>query len=161
MLEFTIGAAAVAVGFAGYLNALLGQVAGVTLPDAITAPPGDGGVVNVFGIAIVLLVGYLLVRGIAMTARATTIFVAATLLVLALVLVVGGASVDGGNWEPYFPFGWSGVVGGAALVFFAYIGFDIVATTAEETKNPQRSMPIGILGSLAIVTLLYVGSPAC
>jgi len=155
VLEFTIGASAVAVGFAGYLNALLDQVFGVTLPDAITAPPGDGGTVNVFGIAIVLLVGYLLVRGIGMTAKATIAFVATTLVVLALVLVVGGTSVDSGNWSPYFPFGWSGVVGGAALVFFAYIGFDIVATTAEESKNPQRSMPIGILGSLAIVTIIY------
>jgi APA family basic amino acid/polyamine antiporter len=156
VLEFTIGASAVAVGFAGYLNALLDQVAGVTLPDAITAPPGDGGSVNVFGIAIVLLVGLLLVRGIGMTAKATAMFVAATLAVLALVLLVGVTAVDTGNWHPYLPFGWSGVVGGAALVFFAYIGFDIVATTAEETNNPQRSMPIGILGSLAIVTVVYV-----
>ncbi len=156
VLEFTIGASAVAVGFAGYLNALLDQVAGVALPEAITAPPGDGGTVNVFGIAIVLLVGLLLVRGIGMTAKATMLFVAATLGVLAIVLVAGGTSVDAGNWDPYFPFGWSGVVGGAALVFFAYIGFDIVATTAEETKRPQRSMPIGILGSLAIVTVVYI-----
>jgi APA family basic amino acid/polyamine antiporter len=156
VLEFTIGASAVAVGFAGYLNALLDQVAGVTLPDAITAPPGEGGTVNVFGIAIVLFVGYLLLRGIGMTAKATAAFVAATLAVLALVLVVGVTDVDAGNWDPYFPFGWSGVVGGAALVFFAYIGFDIVATTAEETKNPARSMPIGILASLAIVTVIYV-----
>ena len=155
VLEFTIGASAVAVGFAGYLNALLDQVAGITLPDAITAPPGEGGSVNVFAIAIVLLVGYLLVRGIGMTAKATLAFVAATLAVLALVLAVGVTEVDTANWDPFFPFGWSGVIGGAALVFFAYIGFDIVATTAEETKRPQRSMPIGILGSLAIVTLLY------
>ena len=89
MLEFTIGSAAVAVGFAGYLNALLDQVAGVTLPDAITAPPGEGGTVNVFGIAIVLLVGYLLIRGIGMTAKATLAFVVTTLAVLALVLATG------------------------------------------------------------------------
>ncbi len=114
VLEFTIGASAVAVGFAGYLNALLDQVLGVTLPDAIT------------------------------------------IAVLLLVLATGVTEVDTGNWDPYFPFGFSGVVGGAALVFFAYIGFDIVATTAEESKNPSRTMPIGILGSLAIVTLLYV-----
>jgi APA family basic amino acid/polyamine antiporter len=160
VLEFTIGASAVAVGFAGYLNALLDQVAGVTLPAAITAPPGEGGTVNVFGIAIVLLVGYLLIRGIGMTAKATLVFVGATLAVLALVLATGVSEVDAGNWDPFLPFGWSGVVGGAALVFFAYIGFDIVATTAEETKNPQRSMPIGILASLAIVTLIYVAVAA-
>jgi basic amino acid/polyamine antiporter, APA family len=160
VLEFTIGASAVAVGFAGYLNALLDQVAGVTLPDAITAPPGDGGTVNVFAIAIVLLVGYLLIRGIGMTAKATLAFVVTTLLVLALVLVTGVSHVESSNWDPFLPFGWSGVVGGAALVFFAYIGFDIVATTAEETKNPSRSMPIGILASLAIVTLIYVAVAA-
>jgi APA family basic amino acid/polyamine antiporter len=160
VLEFTIGAAAVAVGFAGYLNALLDQVADVTLPAAITAPPGEGGSVNVFGIAIVLLVGALLIRGIGMTAKATMAFVAATLAVLAVVLVAGAGSVATGNWDPYFPFGFAGVIGGAALVFFAYIGFDIVATTAEESKNPRRSMPIGILASLAIVTLLYVAVAA-
>ncbi|MEA2194876.1 MAG: basic amino acid/polyamine antiporter, family [Solirubrobacteraceae bacterium] len=156
VLEFTIGASAVAVGFAGYLNALLDQVFGVTLPDAITAPPGDGGSVNVFGIGLVVFVGLLLIRGIAMTAKATITFVAITLAVLLLVLVTGVSHVDSGNWSPYFPFGFSGVVGGAALVFFAYIGFDIVATTAEESTNPKRSMPIGILGSLAIVTVIYV-----
>jgi APA family basic amino acid/polyamine antiporter len=155
VLEFTIGASAVAVGFAGYLNALLDQVFGVTLPDAITAPPGDGGTVNVFGIGIVLFVGLLLIRGIGMTAKATITFVAITLAVLLLVLVTGVTEVNSGNWSPYFPFGFSGVVSGAALVFFAYIGFDVVATTAEETRDPSRTMPIAILGSLAIVTLLY------
>jgi len=89
VLEFTIGASAVAVGFAGYLNALLEQVAGITLPAAIIAPPADGGTVNVFAIAIVLFVGLLLVRGIGMTAKATIVFVAVTLAVLALVLAVG------------------------------------------------------------------------
>ena len=156
VLEFTIGASAVAVGFAGYLNALLDQVFGVTLPGAITAPPGDGGSVNVFAIGIVVFVGLLLIRGIGMTAKATITFVAVTIGVLLLVLAVGVTDVDTNNWDPYFPFGFSGVVGGAALVFFAYIGFDIVATTAEECKDPKRSMPIAILGSLAIVTLLYV-----
>jgi len=156
VLEFTIGASAVAVGFAGYLNALLDQVFGVTLPDAITAPPGDGGTVNIFAIGLVLFVGLLLIRGIGMTAKATITFVAVTIAVLLLVLAVGVTEVDTSNWEPYFPFGFSGVVGGAALVFFAYIGFDIVATTAEESKDPSRTMPIGIIGSLAIVTLLYI-----
>ncbi len=156
VLEFTIGASAVAVGFAGYLNALLDQVFGVTLPDAITAPPGEGGKVNVFGIGIVLFVGLLLIRGIGMTAKATITFVAITIAVLLLVLATGVTEVDTGNWDPYFPFGFSGVVGGAALVFFAYIGFDIVATTSEEARNPQRDIPIGIFASLGICTVLYI-----
>jgi APA family basic amino acid/polyamine antiporter len=160
ILEFTIGAAAVGVSFAGYLNSLLDQIFGVTLPDGITAPPGDGGSVNVFAIAVVLVVGAILVRGIRITARATIYLVAITIAVLLVVIGVGATEVDSGNWEPYFPNGWSGVREGAALVFFAYIGFDVVATTAEETKNPQRSMPIGIIGSLAIVTVLYLAVAA-
>ncbi|HUR84979.1 MAG TPA: amino acid permease [Solirubrobacteraceae bacterium] len=156
VLEFTIGASAVAVGFAGYLNSLLDQLSGVTLPDAIAAPPGDGGTVNVFGIAVVLLVGLVLIRGIRVTARATTVLVALTLAVLLLVVAVGSTDVDTANWSPFTPFGFDGIVGGASLVFFAYIGFDVVATCAEEARDPQRTMPIGIIGSLAIVTVLYI-----
>jgi APA family basic amino acid/polyamine antiporter len=156
VLEFTIGASAVAVGFAGYLNSLLDQLFGVTIPQAIATPPGEGGTVNVFGIAIVLLVGVILIRGIRMTARATTLLVGVTLAVLLLVVAVGSTDVHTANWHPFAPFGWSGIVGGASLVFFAFIGFDVVATTAEEARDPQRSMPIGIIGSLAIVTVIYV-----
>ena len=155
VLEFTLGASAVAVGFAGYLNSLLDQLFGVTVPEAISAPPGEGGTVNVFGIAIVLLVGLILVRGIRITARATTVLVGLTLAVLLLVIAVGSTEVDTANWHPFAPFGLHGIVAGASLVFFAFIGFDVVATTAEEARDPQRSMPRGIIGSLAIVTVLY------
>lgn len=156
VLEFTIGAAAVAVGFAGYLDALLDQVAGVTLPEAIAAPPGDGGTVNVFAVAVVLLVGVLLVRGVRVSSKANVWLVGLTVLVLLVVIGVGATEVDTGNWSPFTPFGWDGVVSGASVVFFAYIGFDIVATTAEEAKRPQRDLPVGIIGSLAVVTVLYV-----
>jgi len=159
-LEFTIGAAAVSVGFAGYLNSLLDQTFGFTLPGSITAGPGDGGVVNIFAVAVVLLVGWLLVRGIKITAKANVWLVALTVLVLLTVIAFGAFEVDSGNWSPFTPFGLDGIIGGAALVFFAYIGFDIVATAAEETRNPQRDMPIGILGSLAVVTVLYVAVSA-
>ena len=155
-LEFTIGAAAVSVGFAGYLNAFLDQVFNTTLPDSIAAPPGDGGEFNLFAFAVVLLVGALLIRGIRLTSRANFWLVGLTLAVLAVVIGVGATEVDTDNWSPYFPEGWSGVREGAAILFFAYIGFDIVATTAEETKRPQRDMPIGIIGSLLVVTVLYV-----
>ena len=155
-LEFTIGASAVSVGFAGYLNSLLDQVFGFTLPQAITAGPGDGGTINLFAIAVVLVVGFLLVRGIRITAKANVWLVALTIVVLLTVVLFGAFEVDSANWSPFTPFGLNGIVGGAALVFFAYIGFDIVATAAEETRNPQRDMPIGIIGSLAVVTLLYV-----
>jgi APA family basic amino acid/polyamine antiporter len=155
VLEFTLGASAVAVGFAGYLNSLLDQLFGATIPAAISSPPGDGGTVNVFGIAIVLLVGFILIRGIRITARTTTLLVGITLAVLLLVIAVGSTEIHTANWHPFTPFGVDGIVGGASLVFFAFIGFDVVATTAEEARDPQRSMPIGIIGSLAIVTVLY------
>jgi basic amino acid/polyamine antiporter, APA family len=155
-LEFTIGASAVAVGFAGYLNSLLDQLFGVTLPEAITAPPGDGGSVNVLAMLLVVAMGALLVRGVRVSAKANGWMVVLILVVLGLVILVGGTKVDTGNWSPFSPFGFSGIEAAAAVVFFAYIGFDIVATTAEETKEPQRDLPRGILGSLAVVTVLYV-----
>jgi basic amino acid/polyamine antiporter, APA family len=160
VLEFTIGAAAVSVGFAGYLNSLLDQVFGITLPASISAPPGDGGTFNLFAVLVVLLVGALLVRGVRLTARANIWLVALTVLVLLVVIGVGATEIDTANWTPYFPNDWAGVREGAALLFFAYIGFDIVATTAEESREPQRSMPIGILGSLGVVTVLYLAVAA-
>jgi APA family basic amino acid/polyamine antiporter len=156
VLEFTIGASAVAVGFAGYLNSLLDLIGLGTLPDSLSAPPGEGGSFNLLAVLVVLVVGFLLVRGTRITAKANTAMVVLILAVLLLVIGAGATEVDSGNWSDFFPFGWSGVVSGASIVFFAYIGFDIVATTAEESKNPQRDMPIGILGSLAVVTVLYV-----
>jgi APA family basic amino acid/polyamine antiporter len=155
-LEFTVGAAAVAIGWSGQLNATLDQIFGVTLPDAITAPPSEGGVVNLLGMLLVLGLTYLLVRGIRISSRANIVMVVVTIAVLLLVIAVGSTEVSTSNWDPFFPFGVSGIIGGAALVFFAFIGFDIVATTAEEARTPQRDMPRGILGSLVITTLLYV-----
>ncbi|MBW3608085.1 MAG: amino acid permease [Actinobacteria bacterium] len=155
-LEFTVGAAAVAIGWSGQLNATLEQIFGVTLPEAITAPPSEGGVVNLLGMLLVFALTYLLVRGIRISSRANIIMVIVTIAVLLVVIAVGATEVNTANWDPFFPFGFSGVIGGAALVFFAFIGFDIVATTAEEARKPQRDMPRGILGSLAITTVLYV-----
>jgi APA family basic amino acid/polyamine antiporter len=157
VLEFTVGASAVAVGWSAYLNSTLDQIFGVTLPTSISGPPSaEGGIVNLPAMAIVAALAYVLVRGIRITAKANIALVAITILVLLVVIAVGGTEIDSGNWSPFAPFGLSGIVGGAALVFFAYIGFDIVATSAEETREPQRDMPIGIISSLAIVTILYV-----
>ncbi len=157
ILEFTLGAATVAVGFGGYLNALLDTAFGISLPDSITAPPGSpGGVFNVTAVLLVLVVIYLLVRGIRLSSRFNIVLVVITLAVILTVIGVGAIEVNSANWTPYFPFGFEGIASGAALIFFAYIGFDIVATTAEETRRPQRDMPLGIIGSLAIVTVLYM-----
>jgi basic amino acid/polyamine antiporter, APA family len=155
-LEFIVGASAVAVGWSAYLNATLDQIFDFTLPASISGPPAaEGGVINLPAIAIVLVLGLLLVRGIRITAKANLAITGITVAVLLLVIVVGGSEVDQDNWTPFLPFGWDGIVGGAAVVFFAYIGFDIVATTAEECRKPQRDMPIGIMGSLAVCTVLY------
>ena len=160
VLEFTVGAAAVGVGAAGFIDAILDRALGVSLPESISAPPAEGGVVNLPAVALVATLGALLFRGVRLTARANLVLVAVTIAVLLLVIAVGSTEVDTGNWDPYFPFGFDGVVGGAALVFFAFIGFDIVATTAEEARDPQRDLPQGIVGSLAVVTLLYVAVAA-
>jgi len=156
ILELTIGASTVAVGFGGYINAVLDSALGLSLPTSISAPPGEGGVFNVPAVLLVLALMGVLVRGIRLTARANIVLVAITLGVLALVIGAGAGEIDASNWSPYFPLGFAGVAAGAALIFFAYIGFDVVATAAEETRNPQRDMPLGIIGSLAIVTLIYV-----
>ena len=156
VLEFTVGASAVAVGWSAYLNSTLDQLFGITLPESISTAPSEGGVINLPAVLLVAAMVFLLVRGIRMTAKANIVLVVITVGVLLVVIAVGSTEIDTANWTPFAPFGVSGIFGGAALVFFAYIGFDIVATTAEETRRPQRDMPVGILASLAIVTVLYV-----
>jgi APA family basic amino acid/polyamine antiporter len=112
--------------------------------------------VNIPAFLIVMAITWLLMRGVRESARANNIMVVIKLLVLALFVVVGAMNIDTSNYVPFAPNGWRGIHQGAAIVFFAYIGFDAISTAAEETKNPQRNMPIGILGGLAICTLIYV-----
>jgi APA family basic amino acid/polyamine antiporter len=112
--------------------------------------------VNIPAFAIVMAITWLLLRGVKESARANNIMVAIKLLVLGLFVVVGAMHIDTSNYVPFAPNGWRGIHQGAAIVFFAYIGFDAISTAAEETKNPQRNMPIGILGGLAICTVIYV-----
>ncbi|TQK70803.1 amino acid permease [Nocardioides sp. SLBN-35] len=180
VLEFTVGAAALSTGFSAYLQEVLGIV-DVTLPTQISS--AADGLIDLPAVVIALLVTFLLIRGTKFSSRFNQVVVALKLVVVAAVIVVGIAHIDVSNWTPFIPdaqpapessggfadvplitsllglepavFGLAGVISGAAIVFFAFIGFDIVATTAEETKNPQRDVPIGILGSLAIVTVLY------
>jgi len=161
VLEYAVSNMAVAVGFSGYLNGLL-QYVGVQLPEAWSQPLFSaggygGGIFNLPAFLIVMLLTVLLVIGIRESARANNIMVA--IKVLAILLFIFGAakyvSID--NLRPFAPNGAQGVLTGAALVFFAYIGFDSVSTAAEETRNPQRNMPIGIIATLIICMLLYVG----
>jgi APA family basic amino acid/polyamine antiporter len=155
ILEYTVAAAAVAIGWSGYLVNLL-ESAGVTLPAALTAPPAMGGVVNLPALVVVGLVAGVLILGTRESAIANNVIVLVKLGAILLFLFVGALRLDPGLWVPFAPFGIQGVVTGAAIVFFAYIGFDAISTAAEEVKNPGRDLPLGILGSLAVSSILYV-----
>jgi APA family basic amino acid/polyamine antiporter len=173
ILEYALGAATVAVGWSGYLVSLLHDW-GIPFPAALSAAPGtavtlaNGAVIHaVFNLPAVLitaLVTVLLVIGIKESAAANSAIVMVKVTVVLLVIGAGAMFVNRAHWHPLIPpnagefgvFGWSGVLRGAAVIFFAYIGFDAVSTAAQESRSPQRDMPIGILGSLVICTVLYV-----
>jgi basic amino acid/polyamine antiporter, APA family len=157
--EYTVGSAAVAAGWSGYMVGLLKSV-GIELPKMWTAVPADGGLVNIPAVLIVLFLTYLLMLGTKESATLNKILVAIKLGVVVLFLFLATPHVNPVNWQPFLPFGFSGVAAGAAIVFFAYIGFDAVATAAEECKNPNRDLPIGIIGSLIVCTILYIAVAA-
>src|SRR6266403_2074495 len=177
ILEYAVGNVAVAIAWSGYFVSLLSGF-GVSFPDWLThgyrtalfsSDPSVHGLLarapHIFGVpillnlpafAIVMAVTWLLYRGVRESARANNIMVIVKLVVLGLFVGIGVFHIDPANYKPFAPNGWAGIHQGAAIVFFAYIGFDAISTAAEETKNPQRNMPIGILGGLAICTLIYV-----
>lgn len=157
ILEYGVACVAVAIGWSGYFNNLL-MLAGLELPHWATHPPGgpDGGIANLPAAIIVLLVTIILVVGIKESARATGLIVCLKLAVILFFIAVGAPSIDAANWTPFMPQGFAGVGAAAAIIFFAYIGFDAVSTTAEEARNPQRDLPIGIIASLGICTVLYI-----
>lgn len=157
VLEYAVGAAAVAVGWSGYLRVILAGL-GVQLPSSLTHAPGSapGAIVNLPALLIVLVISAILYIGISESARLNSIIVSIKLVVVVLVIVIGGFYIKPANWSPFAPMGWGGVMKGAAVIFFAYIGFDAVSTAAEEVINPNRDLPLGILGSLFVCTLLYI-----
>ncbi len=164
-LEYAMGAATVSVSWSSYVTKLLASF-GVHLPHILTASPFDAvpGVINLPAIFIITSISMLLIRGISESATVNSIIVVVKVAVVLTVIGFGIFYVHPANWHPFVPpntgefghFGWSGVMRGAATVFFAYIGFDAVSTAAQETRDPARDMPIGILGSLAICTVLYI-----
>ena len=161
VLEYGVSSVAVAIGWSGYFNKLL-EIAGIHLPHWATHAPGgpEGGIINLPAMIIVLLCTWVLVVGIKESARVTTIIVVIKLAVIGFFIAVGADHVDTGNWLPYMPNGFAGVGAAAAVVFFAYIGFDAVSTTSEEARNPQRDIPIAIIASLGICTVLYLAVAA-
>ena len=174
VLEYALGAATVGVSWSRYLLELLSKV-GVHLPVELTCSPWekltlsdgtviDGGLINLPAIFIVSLLSLLLIRGTKESASMNNFLVVLKVAVVILFIVIGWGFIDPANYTPYIPentgvkgqFGWSGIAAGAGTVFFAFIGFDAVSTAAQEAKDPQKGMPIGILGSLVICTILYV-----
>ena len=172
VLEYALSTATVAVGWSGYFTSLLADV-GLHLPAALSGAPGETvtmgsttapGMFNLPAALIVAVVVWLLVLGIRQSANANTALVIIKAMVLVVFVLAGAAYVNKSNLTPFIPantgtfgaFGWSGIMRGAGVMFFAYIGFDAVSTAAQEAKNPQRDMPVGILASLAICTVIYI-----
>jgi basic amino acid/polyamine antiporter, APA family len=160
VLEYGVAVSAVAVGWGGYLQSLLASLFGIHLPNAISQPPGDHGVVNVPAVFLILAVAAVLIVGIRESARANTVMVVLKLAILLFFVAVGVFHIKGGNYSPWAPKGVSGTVDAAALIFFAYIGFDAVSTSGEEARRPGRDLPIAIIGSLLIATVLYIAVAA-
>jgi APA family basic amino acid/polyamine antiporter len=158
ILEYAVGSMTVAIGWSGYFQRILAEF-GVTLPQWMAAAP-PAGVINLPAVLIVLVITTLLVIGVRESARFNAIMVAIKVAAVLFFIAVGYSRVDTSNWSPFAPYGWSGIMGAGAVVFFAYIGFDAVSTTAEEAKNPQRDLPIGIIASLVICTVLYIAVAA-
>ncbi|HUK38066.1 MAG TPA: amino acid permease [Methanomicrobiales archaeon] len=156
ILEYSVSIAAVAIGWSGYLVNLLAGI-GIEFPAAFANPPGvSGGIVNLPAILIIAIITGLLIIGVKESAKVNNVIVLVKLSVIGLFLYLGFSHVNPMNWSPFLPYGWGGVITGAAIVFFAYIGFDAVSTAAEEVRDPQKNLPIGIIGSLIICTFLYI-----
>ena len=174
VLEYALGAATVGVSWSRYFLELLNKF-GIHLPHSLICSPWEtlklsdgtvieGGIINLPAIFIVVLLSLLLIRGTKESASMNNFLVVLKVCVVILFIVLGWSYIDSANYDPYIPantgvkgeFGISGIAAGAATVFFAFIGFDAVSTAEQEAKNPQKGMPIGILGSLLICTILYV-----
>jgi APA family basic amino acid/polyamine antiporter len=166
VLEYAVGAATVSVGWSGTIASIL-HSAGIDLPPTLLASPWDNpaGTVNLPAIIIIMLITGILIRGIQESATFNSIIVAVKLTVVIGFIVLGYGFINYDNYQPFLPenttgefgkFGWTGVLAAAGNIFFAYIGFDAVSTAAQEAKNPKRDMPIGIIGSLAVCTILYI-----
>ncbi|MEP7042682.1 MAG: amino acid permease [Dokdonella sp.] len=170
VLEYAVGAAVVSVGWSGYMNGLLAhsdlfglvQPGGLALPEALRSGPYAGGSFNLLALLISLVITFLLVIGTSKSAKVNSVLVAIKIIALTVFICIALPAVKSSNFEPFLPGGWGsplggvGVLGAAASIFFAYVGFDAVSTAAEETKNPNRNIPIGLIGSLTICTIFYL-----
>ena len=161
ILEYVVSNVVVAIGFSAYTKSQLSAF-GFNLPERWSTPVWESGhwtgsYFNVPAFVIIFILTVLLVRGVRESAEANNVMVAIKIGAILIFLMVGGALVNPSNWHPFAPSGFGGIVTGGAIVFFTYIGFDSVSTAAEEARNPQRDLPIGIIGSLIVCTVLYIG----
>jgi basic amino acid/polyamine antiporter, APA family len=156
LLEYGVSAAAVAVGWSQYLNELLDNLFGFTIPDSISQAPEQGGILNIPAVVLVLLCASLLIRGASESAKVNAVMVLIKIGVLALFVVIGLQGWDSDNLSNFSPHGLNGITSAAGIIFFSYIGLDAVSTAGEEVKDPRRNMPLAIIGALLVVTALYV-----
>jgi APA family basic amino acid/polyamine antiporter len=173
ILEYALGAATVAVGWSGHLTAFLHDFVGISIPASLAAAPctlinapgcSPDAYINLPAVIITVLVTILIVIGVKESANVNSAIVIIKVAVVLIVIVGGAAYINRANWVPFIPentgtfgeYGWSGVLRGAGVIFFAYIGFDAVSVAAQEARNPQKDMPVGILGSLIVCTILYI-----
>lgn len=164
LLEYSVSVAAVANGWSGYFNNALSAM-DMALPDMLTKSPALGGLINLPAASIILILMGLLIVGVRQSAQLNTAMVFIKVLTIIVFVSIAAFNVDPANWHPFMPYGWfntlpdgstTGVLAGASLVFFAYVGFDAVSTAAEEAKDPQRDLPIGIIASLIFCTVIYI-----
>jgi basic amino acid/polyamine antiporter, APA family len=163
VLEYAVGAATVGISWSRYLVKFLDGF-NIHLPESLTVGPWDGGIINLPAVFIIVLMSLLLMKGTKESAFVNAIIVGLKIVVVLVFIFLGWSYINNDNYNPYIPdntgnfgnFGFSGIIRAAAIVFFAYIGFDAVSTAAQEAKNPKRDMPWGILGSLGICTILYI-----
>ncbi|MFF7467340.1 amino acid permease [Streptomyces sp. NPDC008092] len=155
LLEYGISISAVAVGWSQYVNELLHSLTGLQLPHALSAGPGDGGIVNLPAVIVIAMAAVLLVRGVRESARATAAMAAVKLVILLAFCAIGFSAFKDGNLVPFSPAGLGGIGAGTTAAFFSYIGFDAITTAGEEAKNPRRDIPVAILVCMGVVTLLY------
>jgi APA family basic amino acid/polyamine antiporter len=164
LLEYGVSVAAVANGWSGYFNNALSAI-GLALPEHLTKAPSMGGVVNLPALMIILILMIMLIIGVKQSAKLNAAMVFIKLLAIGIFVAIASVNVHPANWHPFMPFGWYstlpdgktvGVLAGASLVFFAYVGFDAVSTAVEEAHNPQKDVPRGIIYSLAFCTLIYI-----
>jgi len=156
ILEYAIAAGAVSVGWSGYFIGWLNSSFHLSIPHALVRGPFDGGMINLPAMLIAAMVTALLVKGTKESATVNAVLVGVKIIALSMFVLLTIPVIQTGQFTPFAPLGFAGISGAAASIFFAYVGFDAVSTAAEETKNPQRNMPIGLIGSLGICTIFYL-----